>query len=160
MGGAGIWRHHERCDPGGGAERPPPCAETRFGAAGLGVISYTCTHENPIRLLTTKVPRTFIAIWRRRDPQTSAFLLNAYTQGKMLCFHPARSLSTQLPNTLAGIHQLPVLLQRVSGGSEQGRVLHGVTRDLWQAAFDAHVPPPDGSPDQVQYSITGCIDLS
>lgn len=44
----------------------------------------------------------------------------------------------------------PCRLQRVDDGGERGRVLHGVTRDLWQAAFDAHVAAPNGTPDEVQ----------
>lgn len=39
--------------------------------------------------------------------------------------------------------------QRGNHCKERGRVLHGVTRDLWQIVFDAQVPPPAAAADQV-----------
>lgn len=32
------------------------------------------------------------------------------------------------------------MVQRANSEGERGRVLHGVTRELWQASFEAHVP--------------------
>ncbi len=39
------------------------------------------------------------------------------------------------------------VVQRANGEEERGRVLHGVTRELWQASFEAHVPA--ATPGQV-----------
>ena len=43
----------------------------------------------------------------------------------------------------------PRASQRGNHGSERSRVLHGVTRDLWQIVFDARVPPSAAASDQV-----------